>query len=162
MRAEAPLQKCRYCGRSWPEEAFRTPKGKATTHCRACLTAKRDRTRRKRERIGALGVRAGNLWDKYRLTPEQYDALREAQRYRCKICGRHEEELVPAGTGRPRLDGAPTAEPFRLVVDHCHRTRRVRGLLCGRCNTMLGHARDSPEILRAGAAYLESAADDRE
>jgi hypothetical protein len=30
-----------------------------------------------------------------------------------------------------------------------------RDLLCDTCNLMLGHAKESPEILRAGAKYLE-------
>lgn len=42
-----------------------------------------------------------------------------------------------------------------LVVDHDHVTRRVRGLLCLNCNVMLGHAKDDPKILTAGAAYLK-------
>ncbi|WP_197686171.1 endonuclease domain-containing protein [Actinoplanes derwentensis] len=54
-----------------------------------------------------------------------------------------------------RLDGKPSAEPVRLVVDHCHQRQGIRGLLCVSCNSMLERARDRPEILRAGAAYLE-------
>jgi hypothetical protein len=127
-----------------------------TTHCQACLDAKRLKTRLKRERIGPEGVRAANLWDKYRITPEQYDLLREAQLYRCKICGTHEDDIAMVRTGRPRLDGKPTAPSVRLVVDHCHNSSRVRGLLCNRCNTMIGQARERPEILRAGAVYLEA------
>jgi hypothetical protein len=40
-------------------------------------------------------------------------------------------------------------------LDHCHQTGRIRGLLCDRCNKMLGMAKDRPEILRAAAKYLE-------
>lgn len=43
-------------------------------------------------------------------------------------------------------------------IDHCHATGAVRGALCSPCNFMLGAARDRPEILRAGADYLESTA----
>lgn len=43
-----------------------------------------------------------------------------------------------------------------LNIDHCHATGAVRGTLCSKCNFMLGAARDRPDILRAGAAYLES------
>lgn len=41
-------------------------------------------------------------------------------------------------------------------VDHCHATKAVRGILCTSCNWMLGDAKDRPEVLRAGAAYLEA------
>lgn len=40
-------------------------------------------------------------------------------------------------------------------IDHCHTSGRVRGFICGQCNTGLGMFRDSPEFLRAAARYLE-------
>jgi hypothetical protein len=83
--------------------------------------------------------RVRNSWlrRKYGITLEQYEALNRAQRGLCKICGK------PDKTGR------------QLAVDHCHKTRRVRGLLCGNCNQMIGHAQDNPQVLRDAAVYLE-------
>lgn len=44
-------------------------------------------------------------------------------------------------------------------VDHNHITGEVRDLLCGRCNVLLGHAREDPCILEAAADYLRKWAD---
>lgn len=63
-------------------------------------------------------------------------------------------EIVRLQGGRCRI----CTEEAALVVDHCHATGRARGLICGRCNTGLGHADDSPDALRAKAArYLRAA-----
>lgn len=42
-----------------------------------------------------------------------------------------------------------------VVVDHDHKTGKVRGVLCRHCNFALGHVGDSPARLRALASYLE-------
>lgn len=43
----------------------------------------------------------------------------------------------------------------QLSIDHCHIKNKFRGLLCSLCNVTLGHAKDSPHILRMAAKYLE-------
>jgi hypothetical protein len=42
----------------------------------------------------------------------------------------------------------------RLEVDHDHGTDEIRGLLCNKCNRMLGAANDRPDILQRGIEYL--------
>lgn len=73
------------------------------------------------------------------LTTEQYDAMLAVQGGCCKICGIHESELIKS-----------------LHADHSHLTGQIRGLVCQRCNSMLGFARDNPDVLRCAAAYLEA------
>lgn len=44
----------------------------------------------------------------------------------------------------------------KLNVDHCHKTKKVRGLLCFNCNIALGKFKDNPELLLDAAQYLVS------
>lgn len=72
---------------------------------------------------------------KYGITAEQYGEMLAAQAGGCAICAR------PPKTRR-------------LAVDHNHKTGKVRGLLCYRCNGQL--IRDHTlESLRRAVAYLE-------
>ncbi len=66
-------------------------------------------------------TRATNLKVKYGITIEEYDLLKGSQKSRCGICNVHENNLKK-----------------RLVVDHCHSTNKIRGLLCDTCNRFLG------------------------
>jgi hypothetical protein len=77
----------------------------------------------------------------YGITKGEYQTRLQAQGGLCGICKK-------AWNGNE-------ANPD-LVVDHDHRTGKVRGLLCPHCNHLLGHSMDSPEVLRAAAAYLET------
>lgn len=74
----------------------------------------------------------------YGVTQEQYEGMKAAQNGCCPICGRNENQLEK-----------------QLGVDHNHRTGKVRGLLCSRCNMILGQLNDDPTILRRAAKYLE-------
>lgn len=45
---------------------------------------------------------------------------------------------------------------MKLVVDHCHATGHVRGLLCHNCNRALGLLKDSEQALQRALKYLQA------
>lgn len=101
--------------------------------------------------------RAMNLWRHYRMTIEEYDALRAHQGDRCAVCRRGQDAFAHRRPpGRPRGDGTITQVHW-LQVDHCHTTHRVRGLLCPDCNAAAARLHDSAERARGLADYLARA-----
>jgi hypothetical protein len=48
----------------------------------------------------------------------------------------------------------------KLAVDHCHKTGKIRGLLCQGCNMALGLLKDSPAIINNLARYINKHAVD--
>jgi len=77
------------------------------------------------------------------LTKEDYDRLSRKQLHRCAICRRPE-----------RIKHQVTGKRSRLAVDHNHKTKVIRGLLCRRCNSGLSLFGENPVVLRAAARYL--------
>lgn len=147
------LQACTNCTTEHPVSHFRrTGPGGVFLRCEAC----RQPSRRHEKRLSKTPeqTRRSNLRRLYGITPEEYDALRLAQDYRCAICHRHEDELPAKKVGRPRLDGESTAAAMKLNVDHDHDTNAIRGLLCGGCNTGIGHFQDRADWLASAIAYV--------
>jgi Autographiviridae endonuclease VII len=85
-----------------------------------------------REKV-LLKMKRGDLRRNYGLSLEEYNEMVKAQDGKCLICG-------DSGT---------------LNVDHSHKDGKVRGLLCSRCNTSLGLAREDIGVLEKMIAYLK-------
>jgi hypothetical protein len=81
----------------------------------------------------------------YGVSQNQYNQMVLQQNNKCKVCESQ------AGEG----------QFARLVVDHCHKNKEFRGLICQSCNMALGNAKDNPEILRKLADYLDDYYDPR-
>lgn len=73
---------------------------------------------------------------KYGITLKDYKVMVENQNNLCKICN----QLEP---GKKLLG-----------VDHCHKTKKIRGLLCSKCNIGLGFFKDNVENLKRAVEYL--------
>ena len=125
-------QGTKFCGmcQMWKHpELFaknRVKKDGLQERCRACRAYHYERSKYlKRARV----LRRKSI---YGISEEEYRAMYEACGGRCSIC---------------RGDR-------KLVIDHCHDSGRVRGLLCDNCNRGIGLIGDSPEILARSAEYL--------
>lgn len=77
------------------------------------------------------------LMNKFGITIEEYNNLFEKQKGCCAICGIHQNKLDK-----------------KLAVDHGHETGEIRGLLCTRCNLLLGNVNDDISILINSIQYL--------
>lgn len=71
---------------------------------------------------------------KYGITLEQYNIMLQEQNFCCYICG---------------TNGI-------LCIDHSHKTKQVRRLLCRNCNLAIGNFREKPDIMRKAADYVDS------
>jgi Autographiviridae endonuclease VII len=162
------VKRCRVCGQEKPFDAYyRNNLGRdgLRPECKACNLAARKakyqadpkpyiarvkkwqqensarlnayrreyRTRPERKRAD----RDAHLRRKYGIGIDDYDALLLRQSGGCAIC-----HVLPDPS-------------TNLHVDHDHATGAVRGLLCVSCNNALGAFRESFEIFRSAADYLD-------
>jgi hypothetical protein len=146
---------CSKCKIEKPHDAFYQDKAKARgirSKCRQCCSAETQEWRIKNRSHynnyvamwrakNPARQHATEIKRNYGLSIEQYNAMLAAQNCQCVICGKQHDPSVKRG---------------RLYVDHCHKTGKVRALLCGGCNSMLGHANDETTILLKAVDYLNS------
>lgn len=85
--------------------------------------------------------RNGFLKRLYGITIDQWESMSLSQNHSCAICKKL-ETLIRKGS------------LCSLVVDHCHKSGKVRGLLCNKCNRVMGMLNDDVETLRRMIQYL--------
>ncbi len=71
----------------------------------------------------------------YKIRKEQFEQMKKSQKNKCLIC---KQKFVKT--------------PH---IDHCHKTNKIRGLLCCFCNTGLGNFKDNQEFLQSAINYLQ-------
>lgn len=108
------------------------------SHCKQC-GAKRVSVWRKNnpEKFKAV-QRRNNLKRCYGITQNEYEKLFKQQNGVCKVCGQKE------------------ALRQSLSIDHNHKTNKVRGLLCHKCNRAIGLLQDDITIVNNLLVYLQS------
>lgn len=160
MTDESVARACAICKSVKPIEKFSVtykPTGLRNRKCNQCRAkAHRQAFQENPERLAASRtwhqnwgrkrrqekpdlVRSTKLKYEYGITLEQKDEMLAAQGGCCAICA----------TDKP--NGAHQ----RFVVDHCHDTGRVRGILCHACNVALGGLGDTVESVERAVLYLK-------
>jgi len=76
--------------------------------------------------------KANRLKSVYGISPDEYKTVYKLQDGKCAICKKND----------------------KLVIDHDHETKKIRGLLCNHCNLVLGHSKDTVQILKNAIEYL--------
>jgi hypothetical protein len=152
---EQRTKTCSVCGETKSILDFSKRRLIRRKHCKSCNNAylknKRATDKAWRDKVNArqrlrllLAPEVKRSWDlrrKYGLSDSDYSNMLASQNNGCAICG--------------ATRGGKSNNHKRLCVDHDHKTNAVRGLLCIRCNFIIGNAQDSTDILRTCIAYLE-------
>lgn len=128
------------------------------SHCKLCVTSKvkedydpikkkeynakyyeitQESQREHSKKFYQMKGKANRLKAEYGITLDDYIKMHEDQHGVCAICKQPERV-------KNRV----------LTVDHCHKTGKVRGLLCFDCNTALGKFKDNTELLETAIGYL--------
>lgn len=118
-------------------------------YCKACCVASVTKSRHKdptshrrsskawREKNPDRHADNNARW-RYGVEHGTYARMLEEQDAKCAICGTRD----------------PGGKTKRFHIDHCHETKKVRGLLCTSCNNGIGRFDHDIERLRAAATYL--------
>lgn len=112
----------------------RTPKGIA--YCNGCQNERQKGYRNRHRQRYRDANRKARLKTTYGISPTDVSDMISDQNGCCAICN----------------TDAPGAKGFH--IDHNHETGKIRGLLCGFCNSGLGFFRDNPKLMRRAATYV--------
>ena len=136
------MKVCTKCGELKPlsEYSHKRPKGRKPglqPRCKSCAKQDTNDWKIKNEHRR----RELYLQRTYGISENEYNAMILSQNNSCIICGKEFSSIWGAD--------AP-------VVDHCHITGKVRGILCNECNRGLGYFHDNKEALMNAINYLSN------
>jgi formate dehydrogenase maturation protein FdhE len=126
---------CPSCGNTDVANFYTDPKGRRTNaYCKEC----HKENCKTRWHSKSLIERQASKAPMYGITQDEFIELYNKQDGKCAICG-----------NKPSTKRG-------LHIDHCHKTDKVRGLLCHGCNTAIGSLQEDPEIFQKAISYLRS------
>lgn len=132
------MKKCSKCKKEKPFKDFHKRNNRPSGHNSQCKSC-----RKKNKPDRSSYARNYDLKRSYGITLDDYNQMFSDQKGCCAICNRHIGDLN-------------MKRKKNLCVDHCHKTKKVRGLLCDKCNRALGLFNDDADILHKAIIYLTS------
>ena len=140
---------CAKCKKEQPDDLYGTVKKypftvdsgrKQQSYCNPCRVIYNQEMDYRTLKEKAADQRRLKLKCNYGLTLDDKKNQLDYQNNQCAIC---QTDL---------LDRAPQS----VHIDHCHGSKKLRGILCGSCNTGLGMFKDTHEILQRAIDYLST------
>lgn len=136
------MKMCNTCKVEKIESDFYSAGKYINHHCKQCNNDKSKEWYAKNKDVKLASSLKWHYKDKYGLTMEQRQKLFDEQEGKCAIC-----------SCDIHLDGSRNAT--QAVIDHCHSSGKIRGMLCNLCNQGLGHFKDNIEAIERAIKYLE-------
>jgi len=130
---------------------YKSNKGRISAQCKKCLSIRSSnwsKLNREKARLIEQKTRAKHPFTRvnakfkarYGISLAEYEKMSAHQQDKCLICDKHKS----------------TNKNGKLFVDHCHTSKKVRGLLCDNCNKGIGLFNDSLALLRRAMEYLSN------
>ena len=145
-------KRCPKCDVVKPFEDFMLYKsgkrfGQARAYCKKCCVIMNKIAKKRDPSIYRRIEWPSKLKNNYGITVEDYNRILAEQGGACALC----KSTTPQNGSRKYKRNVRIA----FDVDHDHKTKKVRGLLCSRCNRLVGLANDDPNTARRLVEYLE-------
>ena len=138
IEGDEPIRRCSACGLvKTLTEFYETRTARTCKRCQSSQAAQWNSDNPDR-------YRAAHLQRTFKMTPEQYEQRLAKQGGVCAMCGE------PPGERLLVIDHDHACCPGRNSCGDC-----VRGLICHRCNVVVGQANDDVPLLRKAIRYLE-------
>lgn len=120
-------------------------------YCKKCMRRVCRIYNKKKYKENPLKNHKDNIMRLYGITYEKYLELLEKQNHRCGICGLTLEQTP--------INNRWKSPNKHFSIDHCHKTKKIRGLLCISCNHGLGKFYHNPFMLIKAIQYLKKIKD---
>ena len=133
VRGKKVTKKCQGCGKEFQALLIRVRQGGGKFCSVECYKRYRKEHKKDKKYLNKIYQKK----TKYGISEEEYKKFLTETENRCCICGRQFNEKD------------------RPCVDHDHVTKKVRGIICSRCNTLIGFAMDNITILENAIKYLK-------